>query len=482
MKFSLLDYSILLAYGIVVIYIGSWFGKKQKNIKDYFLGGRSIPWIVIALSIVATETSALTFIGVPAISYRGDLSFIQLAFGYLIARIILGYTLIKTYYNGNYYTPYSYLSDRFDPGVKNHVAFLFFITRILASGVRLYAISLVLSVITGISIHWSILIIGTTAILYTFLGGITAVIWTDVIQMGMLIFGGVLSLTILVSKIPGGLSSFWEIGQSFGKFNLINFSFDFSQPYSFFTGIIGGTVFGMASHGTDQSLVQRVLTAKNLKGSKNALILSGVIVIPQFLLFLFVGIMLFVFYRDNPLQIASMEVDRIFPTFIVNEIGRGLSGLIIAGVFSAAISSLDSALNALASTTVADFYIPYFGKNKSEGEILKVSRLFTLGWGIILVGFAFISILFKSWGSVLEIGLSVASFTYGSMLGIFLLGIIFYKKKFDRIIVSSFLGICCVILLRIFTLIAWPWFAVIGCSVTIMCSFLLSGFKIEEEI
>jgi len=481
MKFEILDCCVLIVYILFILYLGSRFSKKQKNIKDYFLGGRSIPWFIIAISIVATETSALTFIGVPAISYSGDFSFIQLAFGYLVARIILGFTLIKTYYDGDYYTPYSYLNDRFGARTRGYISSLFFVTRILASGVRLYAISLVLSVITGISIEWAILIIGATAVIYTFLGGITAVIWTDVLQMGMLIFGGILSFIILIYRIPGGWNHIIETGVSSGKFNFINFSFDFSTPYSFFAGLIGGTVFGMASHGTDQSLVQRVLTAKNYRGSRNALILSGVLVIPQFLLFLFVGVMLFIFYQNNPPVIPSSEIDRIFPVFIIDEIGTGLTGLIIAGVFSAAMSSLDSALNALASTTVADLYIPYFGKKKSDEDILKISRLFTLLWGIVLIGFAFISILFKSWGSVLEIGLSVASFTYGSMLGIFIVGIAFPKIKSVAAITGSVTGIIVVILIRIFTSIAWPWFAVIGSLITIVLSIIISLFKNEEE-
>ncbi|RKY86627.1 sodium:solute symporter [candidate division KSB1 bacterium] len=474
MGFSLFDYIVLCLYFLILVCIGSWFSKKQRDIKDYFLGGRSIPWIIISISIVATETSALTFIGVPAISFISDFSFIQLAFGYLIARIILSLTLIKRYYYGEYYTPYSFLNFRFGREVKNFVGILFFITRILASGVRLYAISLVLSVITGISIYWSIVIIGITAVLYTYLGGITAVIWTDVIQMGMLILGGLFSLFVLADKIPGGLCHIIKTGFSTGKFKFLDFSLDFSIPYSFFAGVIGGTIFGMASHGTDQSLVQRILTAKNYRGSRNALVLSGILIIPQFLLFLFIGVMLFIFYQNNRLDIPLSEADRIFPSFIVNEIGRGLSGLIIAGVFSAAMSSLDSALNALASTTIADFYIPYSSGKKTDKEILKISRLLTLFWGGILIGFAFISILFRNWGSVLEIGLSVASFTYGSMLGIFLLGMSSCKFNSRVIIFSACSGILFVIFIRVFTGIAWPWFAVIGCLTTVFISFLFN--------
>ncbi|MFC1726119.1 sodium:solute symporter [candidate division KSB1 bacterium] len=472
MAFALVDYLIVIIYLVFVSWLGYFFGRKQKTTEDYFLGSRKIPWAASGISVIATETSALTFIGVPAIAYSGNMTFIQLSIGYLIARIILSFTLIRKYYEEQVFTVYSYLNNRFGERIKNIVSILFFITIVLANGVRLYAAALVLTVITGIPISWTIIVIGIIAIIYTMLGGISAVIWSDVIQMGILIGGGVIALFFLTDKI-GTIGEIYSSLLEFGKLKLIDVSVDLSKNYTIWTGIFGGIFIGMASHGTDQGMVQRLLTLKNEKESAKALISSGIFVGPQFFLFLLIGGLLFLFYQKFPDVNLPQNPDQIFPYFIITVIPKGLSGLIIAGLFAAAMSTIDSALSALASTTIVDFYLPYFSKNKNL-NIFRISKYFTIIWGIILVGIAFLTLFTKDWGSVLEIGLKVASFTWGGILGVFLLGYLTKRGNEQGAKTGVFIGIGTVIILSVFTSLAWPWYPVVGTVVTFVTGYLLS--------
>jgi len=474
MKFTLIDYIILLLYLVFVSWLGYFFSKKQETTEDYFLGSRKIPWLASGLSVVATETSALTFIGVPAIAYSGDMTFLQLSIGYLIARIILSFTLIRKYYKEKVYTVYGYLNKRFGENVKNIVSLLFFITIILGNGVRLYAAALVLTIVTGFPIFWTILLIGIISIIYTMLGGISAVIWSDVMQTGILVGGGILALFLLSSK----LGTYSEIANELinrGKLNIFNFSFDLTKNYTFWTGIVGGTFIGMSSHGTDQGMVQRLLTLKNEKESAKALILSGLVVGPQFFLFLLVGSLLFVFYSSFPSANLPSNPDQIFSYFIVTELPPGISGLIIAGLFAAAMSTIDSALSAIASTTISDFYIPYFSKNRKDNLIL-ISKYFTVIWGIILVGIAFLTLLTEDWGSVLEIGLKVASFTWGGILGVFMIGYLTKSVEKTGAQFGVISGVMIVVILSVFTKLAWPWYPVVGALTTGLTGYSISYF------
>ena len=473
------DYTILIGYLIFVTWLGYYFGRKQKTTEDYFLGSRRIPWTASGLSVVATETSALTFIGVPAIAYIGDMTFLQLSIGYLIARIILSFTLIRKYYEENVFTVYGYLTNRFGERIKNIVSILFFVTIILANGVRLYAAALVLTVITGFSITWTIIIIGIISILYTMVGGISAVIWSDVIQMGILIGGGIIALIFLILRI-GDISTIFQSLIDHGKLTVLNLSFDLSNNYTIWTGVFGGIFIGMASHGTDQGMVQRLLTLRNEKESAKALISSGIIVGPQFFLFLLIGGLLFIFYQQFPDINLPENSDQIFPYFIVNVLPQGISGLIIAGLFAAAMSTIDSALSALASTTIADFYLPYFS-NKNERNVIKISKYFTVFWGIILVGIAFLTLFTRNWGSVLEIGLKVASFTWGGILGVFILG--YFTKKGNEFgsLVGVFAGISIVLILSVFTSLAWPWYPVVGAVFTFLSGYSFSLLKMRIQ-
>ncbi len=468
MGFSLIDYVIFITYSLLILYFGTRFRKSQKTVNDYFLGGRNIPWLAVSLSIIATETSALTFIGVPAQSYRTDLLFIQLSLGYLTSRIVLSYTFVRVFYRENVPTVYSFLGKRFGKIIQRYTGVLYFITRILASGVRLFAIALVLSVVADVPVPVSIMLIGIVAVFYTIIGGITAVIWTDVIQMIVLIAGGVVAFFFLLNNIPGGWETIVRSAAEENKFRIFDFSYSLNSVYTFWSGLIGGFVFGMATHGTDQGIIQRLLACKSEKGAAKAISMSGVFVIPQFLLFLVIGVMLYVFYHGSfPVD----NTDKIFAFFIIQELPRGITGLIIAGVFSAAMSTLDSDINAMASTTLSDFFPEKLKKQYSDKKLLNLSKLFTAFWGIILILVAFLA---QGWGSVLTAGLKVASFTAGGMLGIFSMGIFTRKANTAGCLAGSITGIAAVVFMNFATDIAWPWFALAGCAVTWIIGYPVS--------
>ena len=421
MAFAPIDYTILFVYLISAVLLGIWFGRKQKDTVDYFLGSRSLPWPAVCFSVVATETSTLTFISIPGLAYLTNMNFLQITFGYLIGRIIISFIFLPAYYRGELSTAYEFLGGRFGGNLRGYASVIFQITRLLADGVRLFATAIPLSVITGWSYPVSIIVIALFTIVYTYIGGIRAVVWMDVIQMIIYVGGAIIAGIFLLHKIPGGWEHVVAVADMKNKFQIIYLGFDkplsefFRINYTLFSGIIGGAFLSMASHGTDQLIVQRLLTCNNLRSSQKALITSGVIVIFQFALFLLLGLLLYVYYQGEP-----MRADAIFPRFIVEGLPPGLSGIIIAGVFAAAMSTLSGSLNSLASSTMLDIYKPRWGKANSPKKDLLISRFITFVWGIIFIGGAMI---FKDKENpVVELGLAIASFTYGGLLGVFFLG------------------------------------------------------------
>lgn len=493
--FTLLDYTILIVYMIAVAGLGSWFSRKQRDARDYFLGGKNIPWIAVSLSVVATETSTLTFIGIPALAYDSDISFMQLTFGYFIARILISLLFLPSYYRGEMFTAYEFLKRRFGERIRRFAASIFIITRVLADGVRLFATAIPLSIITGLPYLYSISAIGVVTIIYTYLGGIRAVVWMDVIQLLVYLGGAVAAFFSILSGLPEGWSSVVSTAEPLGKFNILNLGLDWKTTYTIWSGIIGGTFLTMASHGTDQLMVQRLLTCKNVRGSQKALILSGVLIMIQFLFFLVIGVMLYSFYKFFPSSLKITRSDEIFPLFIVHELPPGVSGLVIAGIFAAAMSTLSSSLNSLASSTMVDIYIPVLGKIKlkrdkpgesvdpsalklgsSKSELLT-SRMFTLLWGFILMGVAAVA---GNWGNVLEAGLKIASFTYGGMLGAFLLGRLFNKATEMGTISGMLLGLIMMLFVSR-TSTAWPWYVMIGCVTTVSTGMLFSYLSTKDK-
>src|SRR2546428_5415812 len=436
MGFSTIDYLVLVAYLAGITAFGVMFRKSQRTVKDYFLGDKTTSWVVISLSIVATETSALTLSGVPALAYSnyarpeqgGNFTYLQVVLGYIVARIIISFLFIPAYFRGNLLTAYELLKNRFGVKTKNFAASLFLIMRALAEGVRVFAASLVLSAVLSASLPglpylwlWSIIIVGVLTLIYTFDGGIAAVIWTDLIQLIIYIGGSLLAAYELLHLVPGGWTTVVAEARPTNKFQVFSFILDFNVPFTFWAGLLGGTFLTMASHGTDQLLVQRLLTCKNQRDSQKAIILSGFVVMFQFALFLTIGVMLYAYYKFFPLTTKLASNDQIFPTFIVHRLPHGVSGLVIAAIFAAAMSNLSGSLNSLSSSTVLDFYKPLIKPQATDGELLKLSRWLTAAWGIVLIG---IAMLASSWGSVFTTGLTIASLVYGPMLGAFLLGVL----------------------------------------------------------
>lgn len=422
MKFSTPDLVILAGYLIGVTLFGAWLGKKQKNATDYFLGGRNLPWPAVCFSVIATETSTLTFISIPGLAYLTNLSFMQMTFGYLLGRILISVMLLPGYYRGEIKTAYEVIGNRFGSRLRSFTAIVFQLTRLLADGVRLFATAIPLAMITGWDYSVSILVMALLTIVYTFVGGIRAVVWMDVVQLFVYLGGAVLVLFTALSHLPDGWLSVWQACQPADKLHMLVFGLDmnvrdfFSTNYTLPSGLIGGAFLSMASHGTDHLMVQRLLSCRNLRSSQKALIGSGVFVIFQFLLFLLLGLTLYAYYGGQ-----AIRSDEVLPKFIAEGLPTGAAGLIIAGIFAAAMSTLSGSLNSLASSTLFDIVKPRWRNNKiSDHQELVLSKLFTLLWGLVFIGGA---MLFKDdKNPVVELGLAIASFTYGGMLGVFFLG------------------------------------------------------------
>jgi len=484
--FSAVDYFVLVAYLVGITVFGMMFRRSQRTVKDYFIGSKNTSWVVISLSIVATETSTLTLIGVPALAYStfarpeqgGSLTYLQVVLGYIVARIIISLLFIPAYFQGELLTAYELLKRRFGVQTKNFAASLFLIMRALAEGVRVFAASLVLSAVLSASIPglphlwlWSIFIVGVLTLIYTFEGGIAAVIWTDLIQLVIYIGGSLLAAYMLLRLVPDAWSTVAETGRAANKFQVFSFSWDFRLPFTFWAGLLGGTFLTMASHGTDQLLVQRLLTCRNQRDSQKALVLSGFVVLFQFALFLVIGVMLFAYAKFYPIKTQSLSNDDVFPLFIVERLPHIVKGLVIAAIFAAAMSNLSGSLNSLASTTVLDFYKPLLGRDKSDESLLKLSRWLTAAWGVVLIG---IAVLASRWGSVFTTGLTIASLVYGPMLGAFLLGVLTRRANQAGVMTGMGASLISMLMVKMFTPLAWTWYVLAGTVVCLMIGYAVS--------
>ncbi|BDC51014.1 transporter [Bryobacterales bacterium F-183] len=477
------DLGVILAYLIGITVFGARFGKGQSTLKEYFLGGREAPWWAIAFSIVSAETSTLTVIGTPALAYAGDFGFLQVVFGYLLARILISVVFLPTYFRGEMYTAYEVMQRRFGVRIRKLTAGLFLVLRALAEGVRVFAISIVISIILGTGEMSSIVLIVALTLFYTFEGGMTAVIWTDVVQMFLYVIGAVISLIVILGQIDGGWAEVSRIGTELNKFRVFDFGFEltpefFTKTYSFWAGVIGGCFLTTASHGTEQLMVQRLLSARDETESRKALLASWVVIFVQFSMFLVIGVCLFVFYKQRGLA-APTPADRIYPEFIWNYLPHGIAGLVIAAILAAAMSNLSAALNSLASTTVMDFYKPMTGGRKPEEFYLRIAKFATLGWGAALFGIALVA---RNWGSVLQAGLSIASILYGSLLGVFLLGLLTKRTRENAAMVGMTVGFVLMLYIKFFTPIAWTWYVLIGTSATFATAYLMSFVLAEKEL
>jgi len=475
LRLSLVDLVVIVLYLIGITAFGAHFRKSQHSLKDYFLGGRTVPWWAIALSIVSAETSILTIIGTPGIAYNGNLGFLQVVFGYLLARVVISTVLLPHYFKGDLYTAYQLIERRFGSRLKRVTAASFLVIRGLAEGVRVFAISILVGIVLGTGELASVVLITVLTLFYTFEGGMTAVIWTDVVQMFIYIAGALLSFGMLLKLVPGGWGEVVALAAANGqKFTIFDFTFNLTTTYTFWAGIIGGTFLTTASHGTDQLMVQRLLAARNERESRLALFFSWAVVFFQFTLFLVIGVMLFAYYRHFPPATAFSRSDAIFPTFIADHFPKVIAGLVVAAILAAAMSNLSAALNALASTSVVDFYKAHFAPGRSEAHYLRVSRFATLVWGAILIVIAVASARWQK--SVFEMGLSIASVAFGCLLGVFLLGVLTRRANENGSIVGMIAGLAVMIYVWQWTPIAWTWYVFIGTVVTFGVGYITSLF------
>ncbi|MGB2633669.1 MAG: sodium:solute symporter [Candidatus Acidiferrum sp.] len=477
MRIHPVDLIIVIAYLLGVTLLGLRFRQQQHTVNDYFLGGRSTPWWALALSIVATETSTLTIIGTPAIAYATNLTFLQLVFGYIVGRFLISLLFLPGYFRGEYLTAYALIEKRFGEKMRAVAALTFLITRTLAEGVRVSAIALVISVALGTSERLAVFIVIALTILYTFEGGMKAVIWTDVAQFLLYLAGSLVTLALLLHRIPGGWHEVTQVAALNGnKLQFLDFRWNLASNYTFWSGVIGGAFLTMATHGTDQTIVQRLLAARNQRDSSRAIIASGFIVLFQFTVFLLVGVLLFVFAQHTPLLAPGDRTDRILPLFLVREMPIGLAGLLLASILAVAMSNASGSLNSLAASSVMDLNA-LRGRPIDPAKFLKISRRMTLVWGVILIFFG----LVRWQHSLLETGLAIASLPFGSLLGLFLLGTLDSRANSKGCLVGMFAGLTVVLSVYFGTTVAYTWNFLIGSCVTFAVGSLISRVFPEQH-
>jgi SSS family transporter len=495
-RLSTFDLALVAAYLIGITLFGLRFRKSRgaaagaattdstaRSLKSYFLADNTIPWWAIALSVVSAETSTLTIISIPGVAFAGDFGFLQVVIGYMLGRIVVATLFLPRYFAGEMLTAYQLIDRRFGRTLHKVTAALFLVTRAAAEGVRVFAVSIVVGIAIGTRDVLSIGIISALTLLYTFEGGMAAVVWTDVVQMGIYVGGTVVALLTLGSHVHGGWPVIHSVAAAAGKFHIFNFALNLTTTYTFWAGVLGGTFLTMASHGTDQLMVQRLLAARNLRESRAALLSSGVVIFLQFWLFLLIGAGLYVFYQQHP-GAAFRTNDYIFPTFIVREMPIGIAGLLVAAILAAAMSNLSAALNSLSSTTVVDFYMR-LRPNADDRERTMIAKSSTVLWALVLFAIAIYSVKAGGKGHVVEIGLSIASVAYGCLLGVFLLGTL---TRFATEL-GAIIGMICGFILNLWIWqgvfpvhlgpvtiphIAWTWYVLIGAAATFLIGSLAS--------
>lgn len=493
--FGALDLSVIVVYLLGTTALGMWLGRAQRDARSYFVADRRMPWWAILFSVVATETSALTVISVPGLAYLGDLGFLQVTVGYLLGRTVIAFTLLPRYHQGEIVTAYALLERRFGLTTRRLASITFMGTRAFGDSVRLFATAIPLALILGPLLGtWldpaqsgkvAILILGALTVIYTYYGGMRAVVWTDVVQMSVYVFGGIAALYLIGAQVDGGWGGVFTVSGAEGKTRMIDLYTGVDRPHTAFAGLLGGAFLSMASHGADQLIVQRLLAASSLRDARRALIGSGFVVILQFALFLVIGLGLWVFYEAR--EFAAP--DTIFPTFIIEEMPAGLTGLVVAAILAAAMSTISSSLNSLSAATAHDIYLPLAKRSADDPGLLRLGRLFTLLWAVVLIGAA---MLYPAQGTpVVVIALSIASFTYGGLLGGFFLGLLWRRALQRDAVIGMTVGITAMTFvvfarqlgvwfpgmadaLGPLARVAWPWYVLIGTSVTMLVGILSS--------
>jgi solute:Na+ symporter, SSS family len=477
---SAFDFALIILYVVGVTAWGTWLGRRQKDSKDYFLADRAMPWWAVCFSIIATETSVLTFISVPATAYNSDLWMVQLTIGYLLGRIAVAVILLPGYFRGELATAYQLLERRFGVLARRFASAIFLVTRTLASSIRLFAIAIPIHLIAGLPYWQAIVLTGTFTLIYTYYGGLKAVVYVDVLQMFVYLSGAIAALIALTMLVPGGWDGIVAAAAPAGKLKILHMEGGFADGRWILTGLVGGAFLSMASHGVDHLIVQRLLASPNLREARKALIGSGVFIVAQFTLFLIVGVGVYAYYQGR----AFATPDEIFPTFIVQGLPAGISGLVIAGIFSVAMSSEASAINSLASALTLDLYGPLSGRSADQAHMFRMGKLFTLFFGIVLIVGAILFQFVQQGTPVVVIALNIASFTYGGLLGGFLLGVLSRKAdQTDAIIAMSTAIVLMTILWGAQQFGAMEkkvdglWFSLIGSTITVLVGMISARLR-----
>ena len=466
------DWLVAAAYLAGVVGLGLWLGGRQAGASDYFLGRHQLPWWAVLVSVVATETSALTVISIPGIGFSGNLTFLQLPIGYFLGRLAVAWLLLPGYFRGEIATAYEVLGQRWGEAARRTASGVFLATRALATAVRLFAGAIPLAVVTGWSYPTSILAVGLASVIYTYVGGLRAVVWVDVLQWSLYMLAGVAALLVAVRMAPGGL----EPALAAGKLRVFDFGISLTSPYAFGTAVLGGAFLSAASHGTDHLIVQRLLATRSLGAARAALVGSGIVVFAEFALFLLVGAAIWAALPG----FRPASGDEVFPTFVATRLPVGLRGLVVTGILAAAMGSTAAALNSLASSTTHDFYARLARREGDDSGLLRAGRLFTLLWTAVLVGGA---LLFRRREApVVVVALSIASLTYGALLGTFVLARFRRVRQRDAVL-ALLLGAALmavlvfaaplegalggVPVLRALGRLAWPWYVPVGTALTV---------------
>jgi len=480
-----LDWAVIAGYLIGVIALGVWLGKGQKTTRDYFLGGRDLPWWAVAFSIVATETSALTFIGVPAMAYGGNLMFIQVVLGYVIGRIALAVVMVPFYFKNEIYSPYALIGKAFGGGAHKTAAVLFLIAGTLAAGVRVYVTCIPLQLMLDWSVVPAILLFVGLSLVYTYVGGIKAVVWTDAVQFILFLAGGLFTLFYLPTLIEGGWGGAMELARAEGKLEWLNTDFALGSPYNIWMGVLGAGVFVLFTHGIDQLVAQRVLACRSVVDGRKALLFCAAVILPMMLLFLMVGVLLWAHYQQTPIPIeipenslGKKQTDYVFPIFMLAEAPVGVKGLLLVGIFAAAMSSVSSALSALSSVTVMDLGLAK--KEASDEDKLKTGRGWTLFWGVVLVGVAFASREVKS---VMDAAFSLVGLASGGLLGGVLLALTLKQGRGMPVMIGMGVSLVSMVGIKygLKEAIHWPWYTAIGCGITLLVTMLANAFCEARE-
>jgi solute:Na+ symporter, SSS family len=479
MGLNMLDLGVIAIYLAGVTLFGLRFRRRQQTLKGYFLADKTVPWWAISLSIVAAETSTLTIISVPGLAYDKDFGFLQLVIGYLIGRVVVSFLFIPQYFRGELVTAYQLMDRRFGARMRTLTAGIFLATRAAAEGVRVFAVAIVVRIALGGLLSGmtdferdlaAIAIVTLLTLIYTFNGGMAAVIWTDVVQLTIYVAGTIVGFFTILHLVPGGWTTVQAVAGQAGKFHVFDYSWHLSTTYTLWSGVIGGAFLTTATHGVDQLIVQRLLSARNERQSKIALISSGVAVLFQFSLFLLIGAMLFVYYRIFPPTEAFTRSDTIFPGFIVAHLPHGISGLLISAILAAAMSNLSAALNSLSSTTIVDFY-SHMRPASTEMHRVQLSRMATVVWAVVLFALA---LLARHGGRVIEVGLSIASVAYGALLGVFLLGVLTRKATERGAMAGMICGLMLNLYLWLFTGVSFTWYVAMGSIVSFAVGYAAS--------